>query len=364
MTVYILLLLFVLACDLLLYKHQKNNQRKKLFLFLTFFAMTLILGLRGESVGEDTRHFLVMYKQAKTISWKTIFQSRGFRTVWYVDQYGFHDTVENGWLILCKFVHLFTDNGQVFLFIVAALTCGIFAKFIYDNSTDVFYSTLIFLCESMFMFAFNGARQMLAVALTLPAYTALKHKKIKTAIIWVIVAALIHNTALVAFIIFPFVLTKRKNDFSKFKYAIVLAVASPFIIMALQKVIIAIFPRYSKYFTLNYWTNSIGGSSILWIIELILILIMYWKKFSNDHSFELACIILLYLSCELMGLRVTMFSRVGYYFRAFLLLFFPCSNCYFSKNSRRVIECVISVLLIALYFSYARTPWRLYSFFW
>lgn len=362
--IYIFLLIFVFTCGLILNQNPKSRIARIVFLFLTFGTMTIILGLRGETVGEDTKHYLTMFRYADQVSWKDMVRGTGFRTVWFIDQYGFHDTVENGWLALCKLVHLFTYNGQVFLFLVSALTCGLFAKFIYDNSVSVFYSTVIFMCESMFMFSFNGARQILAVALTLQAYTALKRRKIKTSVVFVLLAALIHNTALVAFALFPFVLIKEKGSYKKFKYAIVVVALSPFVVMMLKTAISRLIPRYTLYFTTNYWTNSVGGSAVLWIAEFALILVMYAKKFRVENSFQYSCFTLMYLAFELMGLQVSVFGRVAYYFRAFLILFFPCANLYFSNKSRRVIGYAIIILLILLFFSYARSDARIYSFFW
>ena len=364
MTVYVFLLVFVLVCGLILYRYPHSKNAEKLFLFLTFGAMTFILGFRGEHVGEDTKHFITMFEYADRVTWSEMLKSTGFRTTWYIDQYGFHDTVENGWLALCKIIHLFTDDGHVFLFAVAALTCVLFAKFIYDNSLSIFYSTVIFLCESMYMFSFNGARQMLAVAITLPAYTSLKNKKIIPAVCFVLLASLVHNTALVAFAMFPFVLTKQPESYKKFKYAIVAVIASPFVVMLLKTFISRLIPRYAAYFTVNYWTNTIGGSAVLWIIEMILILIMYAKKFRIQNTFQYSCFVLMYLAFELMSLQVSVFGRVGYYFRTFLLLFFPCADMYFEKKSRTVVRCVIITLLVLLYFSYAGTDTRLYTFFW
>lgn len=362
--VYIILLVFVLICGLILYRYPYSKDAKINYLFLTFGAMTIVVGLRGEYVGEDTKHYLTMFQYADRITWKDMLNSTGFKTVWYIDQYGFHDTVENGWLALCKVVHLFTDNGQAFLLIVSALTCGLLAKFIYDNSVSIFYSTLVFLGESMFMFSFNGARQMLAVAISLSAYSALKKRKIKTAVIYVLLAALIHNTALVTFAAFPFVLTKQKDSYKKFKYAIVATALSPFVVMALKTIISRLIPRYALYFSINCWTNSVGGSAVLWIAEFALILVMYAKKFKVENSFQYSCLTLMYLAFELIGLQISVFGRVAYYFRSYLLLFFPCADLYFSKKSRRAVRCAIIILIILLYFSYARSGARIYSPFW
>lgn len=368
MTVYIILLGLVLLIGWFTEgsKHSiiigKKSVNKQIMLIVSFTAMTIVLGLRGQNVGEDTRHYLHIFEQSKSVTWNDMLHSTGMRTAYFTDQYGYTDTIENGFLILCKIVHWFTDIGQVFLFVVAALTCFFFAKFIFDNCEKVFFSTYIFLCESMFMFAFNGIRQLLAGAIAIQAYTLLKKRKIKSAVIVILLGALIHNVALICFALFPIMLTKPQKESKRFKYMIIATVVAPFVIMVASSVIIAVFPRYTAYFTVNYWTNSLGGIAILWFIEFLLIIHVYCKKFIVKGSYNLSSLVLLYLACELMGLQITMFSRVGLFFRPALMLFYPNVENYFSKKKRFFIRAVIMILLALLFLSYARTPFREYSF--
>jgi len=349
-----------------IYPYAKNNskQSKKIFLFLAFFSMTIVLGLRGSSVGEDTGHYLNIFRNADDVKWSDMLQSSGMRTAYFTDQYGYTDTIENGFLAICKVIHWFTNNGQILLFIIAAMTCWLFAKFIFDNCEKVFFPTYIFLCESMFMLAFNGARQILAGAIAIQAYTLLKQGKWKKAIMVVLIASLIHNTALICFIIFPIMLIRPQKESRTFKYAIIATVAAPFIIVIAKNLIIRLFPRYTSYFYVNYWDNELGGIAILWVIELVLVLILYGKRFRENESFKLSSLTLMYLACEFAGLQITMFSRVGWFFRPYLLLFFPESDKYFSKKSQAIINGVLMLLLALLYFSYARSSTRFYSFYW
>lgn len=123
-------------------------------------------------------------------------------------------------------------------------------------------------------------------------------------------------------------------------------------------------PRYTLYFTTNYWTNLVRGTAVLWAAEFALILMMYVKKFRVENSFQYSCFTLMCLTFELMELQVSVFRRVAYYFRAFLILFFPCADLYFFNRSRRAIRYVIIILFVLLFFSYARSDTRIYSLFW
>lgn len=365
MLIYIFLLIYILLCGLLLYgRSHQSKQYIKIFLFLSFGAMSLVLGLRGASVGEDTQHYLSMFNTAKRITWSTMLRSPHMRTVFYTDQWGYSQTVENGWLALCKIIQIFTGNGQIFLFIVALLTCALFAKFIYDNSNNILYSTIIFMCESMFMFAFNGARQELAIAITTLAYTSFRKQKYKTGIAWIVLASLIHNTALVTLIMLPLFLVTPKNHYKDFKYIIAATSTLPFLVNILSNIISALFPAYAHYFTMRFWETSAGGIIVLWIVEILLILLMYYKKFSRPYSFILSCLVLTSFAFEMMGTRIGVIQRISYYFRAYLILFFPLADKYINKKNRLIARGIITILLFMLYFSYARTDARQYIFCW
>ena len=364
MFIYIILAFAITIISLFPYIKHNSRQSKKVFLFLSFFLMTLVLGLRGRTVGEDTGHYLNMFTHASNVTWTEMLHGTGMRTAYFTDQFGFTDTVENGFLAIAKIIHIFSSNGQVFLFAVSAVTCILFAKFIYDNCDKVIFPTFIVLYESLFMLSFNGIRQLLAVSIVIQAYSLLKKKSVKKAVIVVLIATLIHNVSLVGFMLFPIMLVKQKGEYKSFKYAIVATVFAPIVVMMGQSIIVRFFPRYTSYFSTNYWGGSLGGTTLLWIVELVLVFICYKNKFKYDESFYLSCFVLIYLACELMGLRVTMFSRVGWFFRPFLVLFFPNCRNYFSRKNWRIIQGVIFVMIFLLFLSYANTPSRDYIFFW
>lgn len=364
MLIYIYLFTGIFLFASILYAKHNNPQSRRIFLFLAFVSMALVLGLRGKTVGEDTQGYINVFEKSVNVSWDDIIQGDGLRIAYYTYDYGYSETIEKGYIVLNKFIHLFTENGHIFLLVVASITCILFAKFIYDNSLDIFMSTIVFLCESIYVNAFNGVRQILAVSIAVQAYTLLKKRKIKTAIFITLLAMLIHNTAVVCFLIFPIMLIEPKKELKLFKYTIIISLIMPFAIYTMRNLVGTIFPRYFGYFTNNYWENSIGGVAILWLVEIILIIIMYWKKFKVKESYQLASITLMFLSLELTGLQITMFSRLGWFFRAYLILFFPNAMKYFSVKTRRVLKVFIIILLFILYFKYSKSQSRIYDFFW
>jgi len=325
--------------------------------------MTIVLGLRSNSVGEDTEHYVDIFEKSVNIEWVEIFTK--LRIVWRVDG-KFQDTIENGFLFIAKLVHLFTNSPQAFLMIIAVLTMGCFGKFIYDNSVNVFLSTYVLMCECLYMSAFNGARQILALSIGINAFTLIRKKKVKSGIAIILLASLIHNSAIIYFLMIPFVILKSENIiriYKKFKYVIIGCILVPCFLPLVNLLFTYFLPRYSSYFSNNYWSINIGGTMVLWILELLLILMLYRYHFRECDSFELAALVMIYLMLEVVSFQYSAFSRVAWYYRGFLILFFPAAIKGLRKGSnRKVLTYLLLTLLTLAFLSYARVDSRTYSF--
>lgn len=362
MFVYIFEILFVLFAGALL---NLKKISKKTFLTLSFLTMALVLGLRGETVGEDTAHYIDVFVRTNYISWKTLFTSGTdivYDTIWGVDR-----SMETGYLLLNKVVGVFTSNPQWMLIIVAFLTCYLLAKFVYDNCANVFFPIYIILCESLYMQSFNLARQILAIAIGLQAYTLLKenraHSTIK-AVVTVIVGFLFHKSALVLLLLIP--LWRIKDNRKAMKYILIGSALTPFLITVFSKIISFIIPRYAGYFENNYWEANVGGIALLWIVEYLMVLYIFrhYKNEDGKEIFIAAACTAIYISFELVGLKLTAFTRIALYFRAFLIFLFPYFSRYIRPRSRLIYKMGLNVILSVLFLRYASIPARLYYFFW
>jgi len=362
MYVYIFEMLFVLFAGGLLYSKKLS---KKAFLIICFFLMSLVLGLRGENVGEDTAHYVEVFEKITNISWKTLLTSGTdvvYETVWNVDR-----SMEVGYLLLNKIIRIFTDNAQWLLIIVAFITCYFMAKFVYDNCKDVFFPTYIIFCESFYMQSFNLARQALAISIGLQAYTLLKKNNkysIINALITIFIAFLFHKSAIVLLLLIPIWLIKDNRKW--LKLILIGSVFLPIFVIFLSKIILIAIPRYAGYFENNYWEASVGGIIILWIIEIFMIIYIFNKYKNNDGKevFITTVFTAIYLSLEFVGLKFTVFTRITLYFRIFLIFLFPYFTKYIRPNSRLLYRIGIIGLLSIFFIRYANTPARLYYFFW
>lgn len=361
MIVYLALFCLICLFYIYPYMHKNSEQSIKIYLFVSFFAMALVVGLRPMHVGEDTNHYVHIFNQAQYLSWREVIPIPGLRTPYYTDVTGYTDTIESGWLFLCKLIQIFTMNAQIYLLIIALLTFFLVAKFIYENCDgDVFLSTLVVLCESFFMNSFNGMRQLFAVAITLQAYTMFKRKRDIQGVGYILLGMCFHNVSIAGGVLYPILKIKKKNYREIFKYIMVISLMFPVIIFCLKNVIAYFFPRYGAYFTDNYWEVQLGGSAIFLLVECIFVLVMYRYSFSKGaDAFALSVLALLNVAMIIGALEMSILERAGFFYRIYLVLFFPTALKYFDEKSKRVIFLIIFILLFLFYLSYAKTPWRI-----
>ena len=360
MYIYFAILILVFSFYLFfLYNHKKSNMRKRLFLFCSFFCLTLVLGLRGVDVGEDTRHYSIeLFEIFKGISWKQVLTSPT-GTIWSV----WGEKIEFLFAVLYKVVQAFGGNGQTFIFVVAALTCGLFARFIYVNIPDnVFFATIIFICDSLFMGSFNGIRQMLSLSVAINSYDSMEKENYKKAILIYFIAFLIHKSSIVVALLLLLFLVKDKRlgVIYTFIGAVALSIGMPLV----ARVVSQIFPRYSSYFSNNYWSNRLNGVLILWAVIILISTYIFIKGIKNNREYFGIIGTILYIAIEIIGLRIAAFTRIEYFFKAFLMMLFPACSEKFKKSSRKIYYAFIFLLIFAEYISYARTGYRKYSFFW
>ena len=357
MTIYIFVLLSVILLDRLLNNKKIDN---KFFIITSFTILAVPLSLRGETVGEDTSHYLDVFHCVSNLSWKTILTS-GFDVV-YAIVYGANLKIETGFAILNKLIGSFTDNGQWMIAIVSILTCALFGRFILMTFDDVSLPTFTFLCGSLYMESYNIARQLLAMAIAIQAYKHLKEKSYFKVFVILFIAILIHKTAIVLLITVPLMHVNNYNRGLKvlFVVGIGVFVMHPFIF----KLISLLIPRYSAYLTTNYWGFSFHGIIILWVIELVLCILLIHNQITSNEAFLTITFVFLYILCQIVGMNISVFQRIGLYFNIASLSLFPLGTSLFVETSRSYYKLGIYVALSGLYISYALSESRQFIFFW
>ena len=366
MLIYIVTLFAVCLFDFLFLLWRKKFIYRKLFLFFSFMTMTLVLGLRGSSVGEDTRMYLSMAKLTDGMTWRAVFS--GFpKSISFVYNYEngshYNGKTETLYLALNKLIMSVIHDAQWVLFIVAVLTCIGFAKFIYDNCRDhIFFGTYVFLCESLFMNSFNAMRQSLSISIAINAYTCIKNRKYLKGLLLILFASCFHVTSIVYLVLFPICWLSRNEK--SLKYVMIGALAFVPMISVVRMILQTVSPYYAEYLQVSYWKADVNGTFFLWGFELIVVICFFLKKDMEQDDFMAVACTAIYLSVEVAGLQFTALSRLAMDFSAFLILLFPRFMRYQKGVQELFYVLAVGALLTGLYFSYARSPTRNYTFFW
>lgn len=357
MLIYLFLLgLICLFGELFLTRRHIRN--KKYFLICSFFCMALVLGLRGSNVGEDTQHYINVFEVISNLSWGEVLSSVN-GVVW--SKWG--ENVEYLFGLLNKIVSVLSGDGQVLLFVVAVITCTLFARFIYVNiNKHVFLATLIFLCDSLYMSCFNGIRQMLAVAIVINAYDVVEKKQYKKAALIFLISFFVHRSSIIMLPVFMLFHTKdRKLTIIK---TTIIIIAMFFMIPVLEKIVAVVIPQYAVYFQDNFWTNSYGGVVVIWMVQIAMSLYIIKTGVKNTSEYYGIIGSVFNIGMCLLSLRMFAFSRITVYFQPFNLMLFTSFIDRIQIKSRNMYRLAIIALIVLEFVSYARVPNRAYTFFW
>lgn len=308
--------------------------KRKLFLFCFFFIATLIMGFRGQYVGEDTAEYKNIFSYVDNKSWARIFS-----------EYGIFTQFEIGYAVFMKICSYVCNNYFYFQFVNSALFCLGMATFIYSDTDDLLMRVVIFIACGIYLRAFDIARQAMAVMLLLNAWKCLKNKKRVCSIALYLLAVTIHSTSFVFIVVFIIEWLKKYDKFLlafAFIFFIFVICCEPLVSFALS-----FFPKYSDYL----FTGKIispGMVMLVWLIITVLSLsVLYHKtQFTKDQK-AIAIYCLIYVGANIIGIRITYFERFSYYFMPFIIMLYPMCK----RNAKELcIENLYTFSVQACYF--------------
>lgn len=159
--------------------------KKKVFLILSGLILVFFIGSRNAliAVGTDLNNYYNFYAAAIKMTWK--------------DFSDYMIGIDKGYVILNQILSILVPWPQFIVYFVAAVTTLLVFRFIYINTKDVFLGVLIFLSLGTFSFFLTGFRQSIAIGLCLWAFEYIKERKLIKFLLVVILAIIMHQTAIV-----------------------------------------------------------------------------------------------------------------------------------------------------------------------
>ena len=280
-----------------------NEGISKAFLFLAGTELILLYSLRD--LPNDSIHDLGRY-----VSF--------FYDISYGADYSYLEPGFRGYMYLCSFISnesipyiLFT-----FVFPVICLT----SWFIYKYSKNVFLSIYIYYGFMFYFFLFNGVRQCIAMALSLPSFYFINEKKWIKAIVFIGLAISFHKSAIILLILFILRYVRIKIDLRYFLIVTACSLAMVGIGRSLVGMLTSFWGSYSGYLDAEEFGNWANP-----IIYLIIIGIICLLNNGKSRGKELLLInsVAVGTLIYFMSTQVQILNRMAYFFTIPIICVLP-----------------------------------------
>ena len=383
-----MIIYFVLAGFIPLYGFlthaNRNNFRKKQFVFVVFGIMTLISALRASTIGIDLDlHYAKNYELISSVNWSDI---PIFATL---KQY------ELGYCYFTKLLTYISTDVQFYIIFTSVVIYGVHGYFFYKKSEDIILSSSLFMFFCLFYMYMNIVRQAVAVSILLMAYLIFSESKKKVHnyvvfVLLVILASGFHSSAILCLVYLLF----DKLKFTKIHMLLGIVVTALIYVgySSVYKFVLSILggnDKYSSYLdSEKYGVGYMNLQSIYYVIItlgafLLGYYILVWKdktshklfakqeyKVKSNESFMLYMSFIAF-ACRLLIFKMSIITRFTFYFIPFVLILYPYAISKFKRRSNRIIlnltvygVCLIYFVWVTL--SNADTLYGVvpYEFFW
>jgi hypothetical protein len=282
-----------------------KKRRGIAFLSIFFIGLFLVLSFRSTNVGIDLSTYESMFNS---------FSKLDLPKILALDY-------ETGYVLLNKVVAICGGDFQTLLVACAFLTTFPFWLLYKDEAEN--YPILImalFLVVFPFAVIFSALRQAIAMGLVALSYLATKKHKLFTFIFTVLLAYTFHESAWVAFIIYPIYNIKVKPFWL---WCIIPIMVIVFLLNDhIFEFILPLFnQKYEKYDTITNTTDY--AMLLLFIVFLAFSFIVPDENILDDESKGLRSILLLVVFLQLFVPISFVAMRINYYFIPFVLLLIP-----------------------------------------
>lgn len=329
--------------------YEKKNKSALAFFF---FLLTVMIMLRHESVGNDTRNYIYIFEKIANIPWGELK----------------NESLEKGYLYFSKLVSVFSKEPQVFFGVAAIVTSAMIYPTYKRLCTDSSLTIVLFCIMSTFVMMFSGIRQMLAIGIGFIAYECTRKKKLIPFLLCVFLAMSFHSSAFMLIFMYPLFHARITK---KWLLAVIPALGVIFVfnsqIFSFLNLIISRFTRFEGS------VSSTGAFTMLLLFAVFTVfafLVSDETKIDNE-TIGLRNFLLLSLVIQMFAPLHSLAMRMNYYYIIFIPLLLPkiiaCKNTRWSQVA--TLGRYVMVVFFLVYFfvnAYREGNLRVfpYHFFW
>lgn len=210
--------------------HTMHVKSKRIYLFITLGVFMTMSMFRADHVGNDTIHYIALYKQVAANDYTYIQNS----------------ITEKGYLLYDYIIARVFDNYQYIFIISSLFIYYAIYRFLmkYNSAPGAFIC--IFLGMNVFDFFLSTQRQGIAIAILLFAMEAAFEKKLIRFLLLVLVAIQFHYSSILFLFIYPLINSKIKKNNIKVIIIGITAFCMLFFNKILELLLVA-FPKYRYY---------------------------------------------------------------------------------------------------------------------
>lgn len=344
---YILVFIMVILLGIV-YEKISSNIYKKILLVFIILLLSILGGLRALNIGTDVSIYGKSFfdKAENSDSLKKLDNTLN---------------IEFGYTFLLYIVTRFTNNLNVFLFILQLITNSLVILTLNkysrkENKFSFAIGILVYICI-YYCRTYNFLRQSIALSIVLWGYSYIDEKKYKSFVVCVLIASIFHTTTLIAISLLPLKLLvgKKKSPIIYGAiYIILIGISIDLVdVIIILKKIGILSDRYYNYIY-NYinpkyrfdWVDIIY--KLIWLGSFVY---MSRKskdfKENNSYYFNLLILDLIFFSFR----RTILYAdRVALYFGYSQMIYVPRLYKYLvsaKKSDKRINLLVTSIFVVA-----------------
>ncbi len=290
--------------------------------FLLFFILWCVAGLRNASVGTDTYNYEYAFKSLST---------------------GGEKEVEPLWKLLNLIIGYTFGNFQVFLFAVQGLILFPIYHVAKKLNLNLLLTLFFFICLNFFAYSLNIMRQSVAVSISLLFLYNLYNGNKKFALIWCLASILFHYSAAVT-LIYWFI--NRIPIGLPLQLAIVLATIGIGIFIPGELFGYILMYAYEDYATIAEDLGNFAGNLYFLLILNLFYLFVYWIDGEKGVFFKA---FFLFVIVSNLLIRIPFGMRVITYFAMVQVIYFPYLLIHHRLSSKLLVFAVLVLYSLAMY---------------
>ena len=340
--------MLVLSVEILalaiLYAFSKKIGKEK-YCCVAAIILTLFAALRSSAVGPDGLVYAQYFKDVQALSYSGIFLKFDKEPLFYVT------------------IKLLQELGvtlQVWYAIIGGMFAFAIMFIVRQYSQQPMVSILAMFSLGYYTFSFTGLRQTMALSIVIISFYFAERKKYAWAILFILFAAIFHNSALV----FLLVILIRDRKFKVWQYAFGMLMALGSVVLFRAQVYAFISETVESIERFEGYAGYTHGLSWAGFVIQCMIFIFCIIVYNGTDKQYLLNVSYLGVAFQMLAVLMAEFFRISMYFNVFNIILL--GNVFyqnrFATNSK-ILAKILIIAALVLYFINGHSGYE-YIFYW